>query len=48
MNDPAWIAEVCDRYLSAVVSGDADAMLALWGPEPSVEDPVGSQPLRGR
>jgi steroid delta-isomerase len=42
------IASTCDAYLAAVASGDADAMMALWCADPSVEDPIGSEPRRGR
>jgi steroid delta-isomerase len=48
MLSPADIITSCDRYLEAVAAGDADAMLALWGPEPRLEDPIGAEPLHGR
>ena len=45
---PAALQELVDAYLSAVSRGDVDAVMALYGDTPSVEDPVGSQPVVGR
>ena len=48
MSDRALLVSVCDRYLAAVSSGDPDAVLELFGDQPSIEDPVGSEPRIGR
>ncbi len=48
MAERARIVEVCDRYLDAVAGGDPDAVLDLFGDQPVIEDPVGSEPRVGR
>ncbi len=48
MTERARLVEVCDRYIAAVESGDPDAVLELFADEPSIEDPVGSEPRVGR
>lgn len=42
------ICAVCDRYIASVAGGDVDAVMALYGEDPQIEDPVGSEPRRGR
>ena len=48
MSDRARLVAVCDRYLAALASGDPDAVLELFGDQPRIEDPVGSEPRLGR
>jgi steroid delta-isomerase len=48
MTDRARLVSTCDRYLAAVASGDPDAVLELFGDQPRIEDPVGSEPRIGR
>jgi steroid delta-isomerase len=42
------ITAVCDRYIACVAAGDVDGVMALYGEDPRVEDPVGSEPHQGR
>jgi steroid delta-isomerase len=42
------IRSVLERYVDFVTRGDCDAILALYADDASVEDPVGSEPRRGR
>jgi len=48
MTERARIVEICDQYIAFVANGDVDAVMALYGPDPVVEDPIGSEPKRGR
>ncbi len=48
MTERAAIVEICDRYIAAVAAGDVDGVMALYGADPVVEDPIGSEPKRGR
>jgi steroid delta-isomerase len=48
MADRARIVAICDRYIAAVASGDPDQVMQLFADEPTVEDPVGSEPRLGR
>jgi steroid delta-isomerase len=48
MTDRAQIVDICDRYVAGVAAGDVDAVMALYGADPTVEDPIGSEPKRGR
>lgn len=36
-----------DGYLAAVVSGDVDAIMALYGDDARIEDPIGAEPRIG-
>ena len=40
--------QVLQRYVEGVSSGDCDAILALYADDATVEDPVGSEPRRGK
>ena len=42
------MVSMCDSYLAAVETRDADEVLALFSDHPTVEDPVGSEPRVGR
>lgn len=48
MPHPKQLAETVDAYLAALAAGDVDAILALYADDATVEDPVGSEPIRGR
>ena len=48
MPDAERIREVMARYVDLLSAGDTDGILALYGDDPSVEDPVGSDPRCGR
>ncbi len=39
---------VLQRYVDLLTSGDADGIMALYADDATVEDPVGSEPRRGR
>ncbi len=39
---------IVDRYLSALVEGDLESVLALYATDAVVEDPVGSEPIVGK
>ncbi|MFB9312197.1 nuclear transport factor 2 family protein [Nocardioides plantarum] len=41
------VAARVHRYLETVANGTADDVTALYAPEATVEDPVGSDPLQG-
>ena len=48
--DPDAVTSVdalADAYLAAISSGDLQAILALYAADPTVEDPVGSDPRVG-
>jgi steroid delta-isomerase len=46
--DSAARIKVVHDYVAAYNAADLDAMLALYEPDASMEDPVGSEPARGR
>jgi len=46
--DAEHVREVFQRYCELVTAGDADAVAALYAEDAVVEDPVGSEPHRGR
>jgi steroid Delta-isomerase len=46
-NDDA-IRETVERYLTTFTAGDRDGWLALFADDATLEDPVGSDPHRGR
>lgn len=41
------IADVMQLYVDAMSSGDVDAIVAIYAEDAVVNDPVGSEPLRG-
>ena len=45
--DPEHAQRVVDAYLAAISAGDVDAVMALYAPEATVEDPVGSDVVVG-
>lgn len=45
--DAAHIRSVFERYAEHMCAGDADAIIALYASDASVEDPVGSSVLHG-
>ena len=45
---PSDAEKIIDQYLSALVSGDLAAVLALYADDATVEDPVGSPVIQGR
>ena len=47
MLDPVRAVAVVDAYVAAFAAGDAGAAAALYAPEGTVEDPVGTVPVRG-
>lgn len=48
LDSTADIKEIVVRYLEAVAAGSAVDIAALYAPDATVEDPVGSEPHRGR
>jgi steroid delta-isomerase len=40
--------EKVEKYLSLVAGGTAAQIMELYGPDPRLEDPVGSEPRQGR
>lgn len=48
MNDENQMRAALQAYLDAFNAGDAEAVAALYSDDASVEDPVGSEPIRGR
>ena len=44
---PEAAAALCDAYLTGLVVGDLEAVLARFSPDAVVEDPVGSEPQQG-
>jgi len=46
MDDAARIKVALD-YIAAYNAADLDAILALYAPDASMEDPVGGEPVRG-
>lgn len=47
MVDPAKVRAAIDAYIKAFDNDDVDAIIALYADECSVEDPVGTEPVRG-
>lgn len=45
--DAAAKIKLAEDYISAYNAADLGAMLALYAPDASMEDPVGSEPARG-
>ncbi|NLU83267.1 nuclear transport factor 2 family protein [Rhodococcus sp. HNM0569] len=45
---PEALRSAVVRYLDAVASGDPAAIGALYAPDATLEDPVGSEPRQGR
>jgi len=46
-HDPARLVELVGRYLEAFNRSDVDAVLALYHPRATMEDPVGYTPAKG-
>ncbi|HZR84030.1 MAG TPA: nuclear transport factor 2 family protein [Candidatus Binatia bacterium] len=46
--DAGHIRRVFDRYCELVTAGDFEAIALLYAEDATVEDPVGSEPHRGR
>ncbi|MFO0690368.1 MAG: nuclear transport factor 2 family protein [Myxococcota bacterium] len=45
--EPARLVGLVERYLDAFNRGDVDAVLALYHPRATMEDPVGYTPAKG-
>lgn len=45
--DPRFIRELYDRYPEMVTKGDVDGIVALYAPDATIEDPIGSPLHRG-
>ena len=48
MNTVEHMTAVVQRYVAALNAGDLDGIVALFADDATVEDPVGSEPRRGR
>lgn len=48
MPDAARLTALVHAYVAGFDAGDADALAALFAEEATVEDPVGTPPVRGR
>lgn len=48
MPDRRTIEEIVDRYVDLVTKGDVDGIVALYAEDATIEDPIGSEILRGR
>ena len=48
MNSVEHMTTVVQRYVAALNAGDLDGIVALFADDATVEDPVGSEPRRGR
>ncbi len=46
--DAAGKIKLVESYVAAYNAADLEAMLALFAPDASMEDPVGAEPQRGR
>lgn len=44
---PALLVDLVERYVAAFNRGDVEAVLALYHPKATMEDPVGYTPARG-
>jgi steroid delta-isomerase len=42
------IREIYDRYPDMVTTGDVEGIVALYSDDATIEDPIGSEPRRGR
>lgn len=47
MADADHIRSVYDRYPAMLNKGDVDGIVALYAPDATIEDPIGSEPHRG-
>ncbi|MBV6508535.1 MAG: Steroid Delta-isomerase [Acidimicrobiales bacterium] len=47
MPEAEQMREVVGRYIAANTAGDVDAIVALYAPDATVEDPIGSEPHQG-
>lgn len=45
--EPAHIREVFARYAQGLTDGNVDAIVALFAPDGTLEDPIGTPPHRG-
>ncbi len=48
MPQPQQMCEAMQAYLDALNADDLDGIMALYADDATVEDPVGSEPKRGR
>lgn len=48
MPDPNHIRQVYERYPELVTKGDVDGIVDLYAEDATIEDPIGSDLLRGR
>lgn len=48
MPSPEAIANTVNSYLELVANGKADDIVTLYADDATVEDPIGSEPRRGR
>ena len=48
MADANHIRQVYDRYPEMVTKGDVDGIVELYADDASIEDPIGSEPRRGK
>ncbi len=48
MPDANAIRQLYERYPELVTKGDVDTIVALYADDASIEDPIGSEPHRGR
>lgn len=48
MVDADFIRQLYDRYPDMVTKGDVDGIVALYADDAWIEDPIGSEPRRGR
>lgn len=44
---PEQVRDVFARYARALCEGDTSALVALFAPDGTLEDPIGSEPCRG-
>lgn len=45
--DPERMIQAVQQYVAAFEKGNLDEIVALFAPDATVEDPVGSEPVRG-
>ena len=48
MSDPEYVQDLVHRYIRAFNQRDYDTLMSLYADDPVLEDPVGSEPVRGR
>ncbi|NLD78664.1 MAG: SnoaL-like domain-containing protein [Acidimicrobiales bacterium] len=48
MAEPEQIRSTVEKYLALFTAKDRDGWLALWSDDATMEDPVGSDPRRGK